>query len=352
MNRVEAPLSEHPLLAQLRACAARAGFTCVETQWKGRNAAYTFQCASGHRFTRIAQGLLSRKDRTPGLCLQCQRERVRQRFMATVADKGGVCLEADYLGPLIRHRLRCQYGHEWQPRGSKILVGSWCPACGRDAQAEKLRSRAGSLEALQAKAAAHGGRCLSTEYAGLSPRYEFECAEGHRWKVMGAVVMKGSWCRQCFDMKHSQHMRVRDGMSKIRAAALAKGGMCLAEDEAYRGVDARYRFRCKVGHEWVTKGNAILRGQWCTACHAESQRVGIEKMHAIARERGGSCLSTEYVNANTKLTWECHRGHVWDAIPMSVVKGHWCRSCAFLDRVGPKNQYKRKRYECSGPVER
>ena len=37
--------------------------------------------------------------------------------------------------------------------------------------------------------------------------------------------------------------------------------------------------------------------------------TGIEKMREAARERGGECLSDDYVNANTKLKWRCAEGH-------------------------------------------
>ncbi|QQX88025.1 hypothetical protein JJQ59_21680 [Cupriavidus necator] len=55
------------------------------------------------------------------------------------------------------------------------------------------------------------------------------------------------------------------------------------------------------------------------------------------------------MNTSTKLTWECHRGHVWQATPGKVKHhGHWCPQCAILDRVRAKNRWKRKRYEAHG----
>ena len=35
----------------------------------------------------------------------------------------------------------------------------------------------------------------------------------------------------------------------------------------------------------------------------------IKDMQGIAEARGGKCLSTEYVNSNTHLEWECSEGH-------------------------------------------
>jgi hypothetical protein len=47
------------------------------------------------------------------------------------------------------------------------------------------------------------------------------------------------------------------------------------------------------------------------------------------------CLSKDYVNNRTKLTWECSEGHTWEAIPANI-KGlnRWCPHCN--DSVGEK----------------
>ena len=54
----------------------------------------------------------------------------------------------------------------------------------------------------------------------------------------------------------------------------------------------------------------------------------IEEMQRIAAERGGKCLSSKYINSNTKLQWQCKEGHEWEAIPASVKRGHWCPFCS------------------------
>jgi hypothetical protein len=58
-------------------------------------------------------------------------------------------------------------------------------------------------------------------------------------------------------------------------------------------------------------------------------RSNIELMHSIAASRGGKCLSKSYINARTRLFWECALGHVWEAKPDSVKRGSWCRKCGY-----------------------
>ena len=59
-------------------------------------------------------------------------------------------------------------------------------------------------------------------------------------------------------------------------------------------------------------------------------RPTIEDMRQLAKERDseGKCLSDEYVNSQSKLEWQCGKGHVWRAIPNSIVKGSWCPICS------------------------
>ena len=54
----------------------------------------------------------------------------------------------------------------------------------------------------------------------------------------------------------------------------------------------------------------------------------LKKMGRIASEKGGKCLSPAYINASTKLRWECSEGHVWEATPNSIMRGRWCPQCA------------------------
>ena len=55
-----------------------------------------------------------------------------------------------------------------------------------------------------------------------------------------------------------------------------------------------------------------------------SKELTIEEMQSIAEQRGGKCLSTFYVNCNTKLELDCFEGHVWPATANDVTGGTWC----------------------------
>jgi hypothetical protein len=59
-----------------------------------------------------------------------------------------------------------------------------------------------------------------------------------------------------------------------------------------------------------------------------SQKLTLAEFQNIAEERGGKCLSKKYVNIDTKLKWQCSKGHVWLNTPYHIKnRGQWCRVC-------------------------
>ena len=98
------------------------------------------------------------------------------------------------------------------------------------------------------------------------------------------------------------------------------------------GCNSALKWQCKGGHIWETTPEKIKMGSWCQKCsiieNAKKRRSTIERMRKIAEERGGKCLSDVYVNNDTKIKWQCTKGHIWNATPASVKQGSWCPKCA------------------------
>ncbi len=58
--------------------------------------------------------------------------------------------------------------------------------------------------------------------------------------------------------------------------------------------------------------------------------LDIDDMRKAAVFRGGKCLSESMKKGDlyTKLKWQCHDGHIFEATPYAVIKaGHWCPVC-------------------------
>jgi len=79
--------------------------------------------------------------------------------------------------------------------------------------------------------------------------------------------------------------------------------------------------------------SAVKRGQWCPECANQGrgayQLLNIPTLKEIAHQRGGECLSTEYLGVHSNVLWRCAHGHEFSATPADVKNsGNWCPNCA------------------------
>jgi hypothetical protein len=113
-------------------------------------------------------------------------------------------------------------------------------------------------------------------------------------------------------------------LSELRSLVSARGGAFLSK--SVRHADSIVRVRCEAEHVWEAHAHSILDGAWCPICTSRRTRITIQLVRKLARERGGRCLSRTY-RPDTKLIWECARGHQWASLASAVKRGKWCREC-------------------------
>ncbi len=118
----------------------------------------------------------------------------------------------------------------------------------------------------------------------------------------------------------------------FQEVARERGGECLSTE--YINIDSKLLWRCAEGHEWEAKATHIKNSNsWCPQCHLYNVKLDISVFQRIARVRGGECLSTEYINIGSKLLWRCDEGHQWNATGHSIKNdGSWCLRCANNDK--------------------
>ncbi len=229
---------------------------------------------------------------------------------------GGKCLATEYVNLAEPVEWRCAEGHVWMATGRQTRhAGTWCPRClGRDKP----------IDELYALAASKGGECLSTEVRGAHHKYVWRCRMGHVFRsTLASVMHVDTWCPRC----RKAHVGT---IQRMRRIARSRGGDCLSTD--YVSAQTKLSWRCREGHEWLAKPNAIVNGRWCPECGRGFGRsrptLTLEDLQATAAMRGGKCLSTRYGGVRARYKWECAKGHAWAAKGMAVRAGQWCPSCA------------------------
>ena len=129
----------------------------------------------------------------------------------------------------------------------------------------------------------------------------------------------------------------------MKALAEKRGGRCLST--RYVNDQTPLLWECAVGHRWraqtrAVKSNRYRRGTWCPECAIEKTKgrglleaLSIQEMQEIAEERGGRCLSGNYINNKTPLLWQCDTKHEWEATPQK--QGPMRLHALALDGIDP-----------------
>jgi len=132
----------------------------------------------------------------------------------------------------------------------------------------------------------------------------------------------GQWCPYCA-------RKVRLGIGEMQELARQRGGVCLSK--RYVNTKTPLRWQCAEGHVWSATPNSIKpsgykeRGTWCPIC-ARRSLYSLGDMQQLAAEHGGKCLSTQYINCDTPLKWQCANVHIWKAAA-SRTRAPWCTAC-------------------------
>lgn len=102
---------------------------------------------------------------------------------------------------------------------------------------------------------------------------------------------------------------------------------------------------CKKGHYWLATASNIRSAEsWCPECARQRRKLTIADMQALAKERGGVCLSSQYLSGHNKLLWRCRKGHEFLMAPNNISrkpsgsrKPSWCKLCRAEARAAQKH---------------
>lgn len=227
---------------------------------------------------------------------------------------GGKCLSTSYRSLQLKLEWQCVKGHIFSLPPQKILVRNyWCAEC-------TGRRTLHTVDSMHKIAKEKGWEFLTSEFTGVMKRHKWRCDKGHTFEAFPHNVIKGSNCRIC----------IGKGLLSIevfKEIAAKRGGECLSEKYIN---DVKLKFRCSNNHIFEANADDVKYGNnWCKKC-AGLERGTIEEMKLLAEKRGGKCLSKEYLNSATRLTWQCKDGHHWNATPRDVKHSDsWCPYCTW-----------------------
>jgi hypothetical protein len=117
----------------MHAMAAAKGGEFLSPSYEGMNVTNRWRCDKGHEWT-TTPGNIQRGT----WCPRCNFDRSSanqrdpegfKKCVQTAKSHGGAFLSDSYAGSEVKHRWRCDKGHEWEGLPLRILKGTWCPRC-------------------------------------------------------------------------------------------------------------------------------------------------------------------------------------------------------------------------------
>ena len=178
-----------------------------------------------------------------------------------------------------------------------------------------------NISVLQEYAISKGGLLLSSVYADNNTKLLWQCKEKHQWPAnWGSVKNLHSWCPHCAGL-------FKPDIKILQDHAISKGGRLVSIE--YENNSSLLEWECKETHQWSARWNNIKNGNtWCKQCIGLS-KPNIDELQRYALSKDGLLISTEYINAYTKMLWQCRENHQW-TVNWNDVKNnnHWCPHCA------------------------
>jgi hypothetical protein len=245
------------------------------------------------------------------------------------SQKSGECLSTEYINNIEKLTWRCSKGHTWSSSYASMLK-NWCKFCNSESKKEKQKKIIKEFcEKVNIK-------CLNLDkYEKRSNVLQFCCIKNnHHWQTQWYNARLSNGCPKCL---------VYWTLEDAKRMAVEKNGECLST--VYERSDRDLVWKCFHGHILQSPLENIKNGQWCRTCHINSTRLGIEYAKTLAISKAGKCLSEVYVNSNSRLSWQCEFGHVWQATLSKVKNNRWCHICG----VGKKQKTIKKIIEMIFP---
>ena len=122
---------------------------------------------------------------------------------------------------------------------------------------------------------------------------------------------------------------------------------CLSTE--YINSNSKLEFQCDKGHICIITWHDFLGGHRCPICYGNKKKT-IEEIKEYVEKFNYKCLSDVYINNKTKLKFQCDEGHIYEAIWSSFQRGNRCLVCYIESRKKDfkevKEHLKKLGYKC------
>jgi len=229
---------------------------------------------------------------------------------------------------------RCEKGHTWKVSiNNRTQHGTGCPACPRQfvpVTDERNLAVVNPVLASEWHSEKNGNIRPEDVRPKSNQKIWWECSKGHEWQAVVASRAAGSGCPYCYGRYATKTNNLASKYPELLEEWDREKNEGLNPSDFTPHVNKKVWWHCRKGHSWQTTiSNRTTNKSGCPACARNANRkYSIEDIQAIAKKRGGKCLSKEYTNCKTKLKFCCKEGHVWETRADSALyTNKWCPVC-------------------------
>lgn len=376
-------------IKEMQELAAKRGGLCLSNKYINNSTKLKWKCKEGHTFEASPSHIKTSKSWCPKCGYKVVSEKGRysmEEIRKMAIKKGGECLSKEYNISGEKLLWRCNEGHEWKTSPHNIKNNTaWCPNCNSYINEELVRAifeKIFEVKFIKGRPRwliGSSGRTLELDgyNKDLGIAFEYHGEQhfnGDNYfyrsniktnieKRMLDDSIKRRTClekginlieipfniqqkdyftyinEQCknkgIEIDPNKHVNYRDlhiftksKLQEMKDFAALKGGDCIST--GYLGNANKLSWKCKHGHVWEATPQCMKkRLHWCVYCNpAKNTPLTIEEMQNIAINKGGQCLSKEYINSDKKLKWSCKNKHEWMVTPHDIKNGNWCPHCS------------------------
>ncbi len=176
-------------LKELQEIAGKKDGKCISEEYENSKTPLDFKCKKGHIFKMRPNDI-----KTGSWCPECfinERRLGLEVFQEIAREKDGICISETYQDAHTPLDFECKHGHIFKMRPDHVKKDHWCLEC-------FINERKLGLEVFQEMAREKDGKCISEEYENNKAPLNFECKNGHIFKMSPDVVKEFSWCPECF----------------------------------------------------------------------------------------------------------------------------------------------------------
>jgi hypothetical protein len=159
---------------------------------------------------------------------------------------------------------------------------------------------------------------LSNEIVNAKTKLDYICSKGHEHSIDWKHWQRGHRCIVCYGKAIYTINKVRESFENYGYELLSK---------EYINSNGKLNYKCSKGH-----GHSICWSNWqqgnrCPTCAGQTKPT-IEYVEELFKKEGYTLLSKKYINAQTKLYYQCSNNHEHSIIYNCWQRGIRCPTCA------------------------